>query len=100
MVHIHNHKKRCPKCDAELEVEESKKRSMAKSISFRVVEIAIAIVVMYFAILFGTMIGLNPLELATLLVLAEEGTCFFLFYVWERLWNRIGWGRRIVGKNR
>jgi len=95
MGHNHNHKKKpkCPNCGLEFDFnfEETKKRSIAKSISFRLVEIGVAATVMFLII--------GNLELAVGLVLIEEGTCFLLGYIWERIWNRIPWGKIVVSTN-
>jgi len=63
-----------------------------KAISFRVIEIIADILIL---------LGLMQTELPELLIagvgaLAVEASCGVGYYLWERLWNRINWGRSVV----
>ena len=70
-----------------MKVNETRKRSLLKAISFRVVEITASSIVLSFFVTTYEAIGL-----AVLL----EGLCFGLQYLGERVWNKIGYGREIV----
>lgn len=70
-----------------LKVNETHKRSLLKGISMRIFEITI-----YMLLLF--MLGLE-IEKSLVVSVGIEGLCFAVYYMNERMWNRIGWGRRV-----
>jgi len=70
-----------------MKINETRKRSLLKAISFRVVEITASSIVLSFFVAPYKAIGL-----AVLL----EGLCFGLQYLGERAWNRISYGREIT----
>lgn len=76
-------------------VDETRKRSLAKAISGRIVEITIGTLV------FGTIILIifpsveNPYLAGLGLNLIEEGLCFLITFFIERVWNKINWGRKV-----
>jgi len=73
-------------------VNESRKRSLVKAISFRIIEV-IADVVILLALM---RTGLPAIVIAGAGALAVEASCGIGYYLWERLWNRINWGREIT----
>jgi len=70
----------------ELKVCETKKRSLVKAISFRIIEVAIDTLILSFFI---------PVPIAFVLAMAVEGICFALHFAFERVWNKIDYGRHI-----
>jgi len=75
----------------ELKVHETKKRSLAKAISFRAIEIAIDTLIFSFFI--------PDLKIALGLALVVEGICFGLHFGFERIWNRINYGRTVYKRD-
>ena len=70
-----------------MKINETRKRSLLKAVSFRVIEITASSIVLSFFVTVYEAIGL-----AVLL----EGLCFGLQYLGERVWNRINYGREIL----
>ena len=70
-----------------MKINETRKRSLLKAISFRVVEITASSIVLSFFV--------KPYEAIGLAVLLE-GLCFGLQYLGERIWNKVGYGREIL----
>ena len=70
-----------------MKVNETRKRSLLKSTSFRVVEITIDSLILSFFITPAIAIGI---------AIAIEGICWGAQYVSERVWNKINYGREIV----
>jgi len=70
-----------------LKVYETRRRSLLKAISFRVIEIALDSLILSFFI--------TPV-IAVGLAVAIEGLCFLLHFLFERGWNKINYGRCIV----
>ena len=72
---------------ATMRINETRKRSLAKAVSFRVLEIALDTLILSFfitpAIAFGVAVSLEVL-------------CLVLHYTFERIWNKVGYGREIV----
>jgi len=70
-----------------LRINETWKRSLYKAVSFRILEVAIDTLILSIfvepRIAFGLAVGL-------------EGICLLLHYLFERVWNRIQWGRHII----
>jgi len=64
----------------------SKKRSLAKSITWRLIAIFVT-----FAVGF---VMTNSLEFAASLSLVSNLINFMLYYIHERVWLKINWGRR------
>lgn len=84
MNHGHDHKHR---------VNETRKRSMLKAISGRIIEIIIGTLVQGSILKY---LGLPiPYELGFIMTLIEEVICFCICFVNERIWNRINWGREV-----
>ena len=69
-----------------LKVYETKRRSLLKALSFRVVEIAVDSLILSFFVTPVVAIGL---------AIALEGICLVLHFVFERGWNKIDYGRHI-----
>ena len=67
-------------------IHETRKRSLVKAISFRILEVA-----------FGTLILSSRMETSLALSYAViiESMCMCLHYLFERGWNRVQWGRYI-----
>lgn len=72
-------------------VNETRKRSLLKAISFRVIEIAASTTILYF------WAGVS-LETAISLAVVIEVICLLLHFGFERVWNKIQYGRHIVEK--
>lgn len=70
-------------------VNETRKRSLLKAASFRAIEIAVATALIHFW-------GKLEVQMALKLAIVSEATCFGLYYGFERLWNRIQYGRHII----
>lgn len=62
-------------------------RSLAKSISFRI------IIVIADEIIFYLLTG--SYKIATEIVIISNLSSTVIFYLHERVWNRIGWGKKI-----
>lgn len=73
----------------DLVVYETRKRSLLKAISFRVIEVAVDTFILSFFV--STPIALG-------LAVGLETICFLLHYGFERVWNKIDYGRNIVQK--
>jgi len=67
-------------------VNESRKRSLLKAISFRIVEIAVDTLILSCFIEVFIAAGLS---------IALEGICLILHYIFERIFNRINYGREV-----
>ena len=67
-----------------LKINETRKRSLLKAISFRILEIAVDTLVLSFFV--------APV-VAVMLAISLEGLCFILHYFFERLWNLSDYGR-------
>ena len=70
-----------------MKINETRKRSLLKAVSFRVIEVAIDALILS--------VFVSPPTAIALAVLLE-GLCLGLHYVFERGWNRIEYGRDIV----
>jgi uncharacterized membrane protein len=70
-----------------MRINETRKRSLLKAVSFRIIEIALDTLILSFfitpAIAFGVAV-------------AVECMCLILHYIFERIFNRISYGREIV----
>jgi uncharacterized membrane protein len=64
----------------------SKKRSLAKSVTWRLVAIVVTFVVGY--------IMTGSIELAASLSLVSNVVNFILYYLHERVWLTVRWGKR------
>lgn len=73
-------------------VNETKKRSLMKTVSFRIIEVVMDIII----ILALLQSGLPELIIAGAGAILVESSCGIGYYIWERLWNRIDWGRIII----
>jgi len=69
-------------------VDETHKRSIAKGITGRLIEIAVDTAILSF-------LGINPFQSLGVAIIIE-GLCFASSYFNERLWNKVLWGRRII----
>ena len=65
-------------------IYETRVRSLLKAVSFRVIEVALDTIILSFFV---------DAHIALALSLAVEFTCFIVHYIFERLWNRINYGR-------
>lgn len=85
-------------CEHKHKVSETRKRSLLKTISGRILEILIGTTV------FGTILFFlgfpSPYQLGFALNLLEELICLKVTYLTERIWNRIQWGRKIENINK
>lgn len=73
------------------EVNESRKRSIVKSLSFHIVQMVVDGIILY------AMMRANlPIEVvAGAGAIIVECVCFGGYFFWERLWNRIEWEREV-----
>ena len=75
-------------------INESKARSILKTVTGRLIEIGIGTLVQGYILSY---LGFgNAFELGFIVTLVEEGICFCICIANERIWNRINWGRNII----
>jgi len=67
-----------------MKIHETRRRSLLKAVSFRIIEIGVDTLILSFFV--------AP-EIAVGLAIALELTCFGLHYGFERIFNKIEWGR-------
>jgi len=72
----------------EHKVNETKKRSLLKGVSMRVLEVTVDTLLL-------SVLGLD-IHVSIGVSIAIEGICFGVHFINERLWNRIQWGRQIT----
>lgn len=81
------------KCNHRHKVNDTKMRSLFKTLTARIIEILID------TLLFGTIFLVldvpHAFEIASGLALAVEFFCSLTHYVNDRFWNRIQWGREV-----
>jgi len=70
-----------------MRVNETRRRSLLKAVSFRILEIAVDSVILSFFVTTAVAVGL-----AILL----EGLCLAAHFIFERVWNKINYGRVIT----
>ena len=68
-------------------INETRKRSLLKAVSFRVIEIAVDTLILSFFVTPAVAVGLSVLL---------ETLCFILHFAFERIWNKINYGREIT----
>ena len=68
-------------------INETRKRSLLKAVSFRGLEIALDTVILSIFV---------ELKTAIWLALLLEGLCLALHYGFERIWNKSQYGRHII----
>ncbi len=64
---------------------ESRKRSLVKSLTWRIVCIAVSITTAYFLI--------GRIDVSVAIGTIYNGITMALYYFHERLWNMLGWGK-------
>jgi len=69
-------------------INETRKRSLLKAISFRGLEIALDTIILSIFV---------ELKTAIWLALLLEGLCLALHYGFERIWNKSQYGRHVIG---
>ena len=69
-----------------MRVNETRKRSLLKAVSFRIIEIAVDTLILSFFVAPTIALGLS---------VALELTCLTLHYFFERIFNHIDYGREI-----
>ena len=67
---------------------EAKKRSVLKAVSWRIVCLIVAFVI--------ADIFIGDHAESAYISIATNSVNFVLYYLHERFWNRISWGRRVV----
>ena len=67
--------------------------SLTKTISFRIIEIIVDVFILLG--LMKTGMPMPELMIAGVGAISVEAACGVGYYIWERLWNRISWGRII-----
>jgi dolichol kinase len=70
-----------------MKINETRKRSLLKAVSFRIIEVALDSLILSWFV---------SIELAITLAIILEGLCLALHYGFERGWNKIQWGRHII----
>ena len=70
-----------------MRITESRKRSLAKALSFRAIEIAVDALILSIFVETHVAIGL---------AVGLELVCLVLHFVFERIWNRIDYGRKVI----
>lgn len=89
---------KCPHCDKEQKIEDTRLRSLLKTVTSNLEEVLVDTVIIGSIL---TLLGL-PYAFAygTGLSLVVETICGFIHYFNDRLWNRISWGRKaLLSKN-
>lgn len=82
----------------EQQVNETKKRSLLKAVTARIMEVIVD--TLLFEFFFG-LLGLEGmLHISLGIAISIEFLCFLTCYVNERAWNRIQWGRKIEIKKK
>jgi len=69
-------------------INETRKRSLLKAVSFRGLEIALDTVILSIFV---------ELKTAIWLAILLEGLCLALHYGFERAWNKSQYGRHVIG---
>jgi len=67
-------------------VNETRKRSLLKAVSFRVLEVVLDTLILSCFVEVSIAVGLS---------IALEALCLALHYIFERIWNRVSYGREI-----
>ena len=70
-----------------MRINETRKRSLLKAVSFRIVEIAASTGILSFFV---------DVEVAFSLAVTIEVICLLLHFGCERIWNKIQYGREII----
>ena len=70
--------------ETRLKINETRRRSLLKAVSFRVIEVGLDTAILSFFVEAHIAFGLS---------VAIEGLCLLAHYVFERLWNRNDYGR-------
>jgi uncharacterized membrane protein len=70
--------------------EETRRRSLTKTISWRCVAVTNSF----------TILVVTPTDHPLVNAVAMNITGFVVFYLFERIWNQVGWGRVQVGTGR
>jgi uncharacterized membrane protein len=68
-------------------MNETRKRSLTKSISWRIICIVVSILIAYFLT--------NELDLAATIGTVYNAITMILYYFHERIWNKIKWGAKL-----
>jgi len=76
-----------------MKINETRKRSLLKAISFRVIEIAIDTGILWLAVTFAQ--PLTPLKILVVSIIVES-CCMGVHYCFERQWNKSNYGREIL----
>jgi uncharacterized membrane protein len=74
-------------------VNETKGRSLLKVASFRILEVGIDTGILWVAVTYGQ--PLSPLKLLGISAFVES-CCMGIHYIFERIWNKINYGRVLV----
>ena len=69
-----------------MRVNETRKRSLAKAVSFRIIEVAVDTLILSCFVEVFVAVGLS---------IILEFICLILHYIFERAFNLIQWGREI-----
>ena len=70
-----------------MKINETRKRSLLKAVSFRIIEVGVDTLILSFFI--------TPV-IAFSVAVAVEVTCLTLHYIFERIFNRISYGREVL----
>ena len=75
------------------ETSELKRRTVLKTLIWRLIGVVWTWVGAYFIILFIPERWNNAAIIATLIVIYHHSTRMIMYYFYERIWSRIGWGK-------
>jgi len=75
--------------ECKFRVDETRTRSLLKALSFRIIEISVDTFILSFFVTTPVALGL---------AITLELICLLLHFVFERGWNKINFGRKIVRK--
>jgi len=72
-----------------MRIHETRRRSLLKAVSFRVIEITVDTLILNIFV---------PTTTALALAITFEGICFVLHFIFERIWNKIDYGRCVFNE--
>jgi uncharacterized membrane protein len=78
-------------------VDETRKRSLAKTITLRIFEVVVDTVLIAWLLSVFSVFG-GGWSMYLVVAILVESLCALTSYLNERLWNKVQWGRRIKRK--
>jgi uncharacterized membrane protein len=69
-------------------MRDTKKRSLTKSITWRIICIIVSVITAYFLT--------KKLDISVAIGTVYNGITMIIYYFHERFWNKIKWGKRVL----